>query len=43
MFFYIVVKHCLYVSVQLVYQDCLKFLGAQLRAHSLFVCNYVEF
>ena len=33
----------LYVSVQLVYQDCLKSFGAQLRAHHVFVRCYVEF
>ena len=43
MFFYRVMKHCLHVSVQLVYYDCLKSFGAQPRAHPAFVCGDVEF
>ena len=43
MFFYRVMKHCLYASVQLVYYDCLKSFGAQPKAHPAFVCSDVEF
>ena len=43
MFFYRVMKHCLYVSVQLVYYDWLKSFGTQPKAHPAFVCGDVEF
>ena len=35
-------KHCLYVSVQLMSYDCLKSFCAQSRAHPAFVCSDVE-
>ena len=42
-FFCRVMKHCLYVSVQLMYYDCVQSFGAQPRAHPAFVSSDVEF
>ena len=43
MCFYRVMKHCLHLSVQLIYQDCFKCFGAGLMAYSIFACSNLEF